>query len=495
MLLQVNRIGLDGFCGLAAQWVSRPAAVLQRATISAFMLMAAACGNLAGPDYERPDAPAKTTWSDNEAITVSAADTIRPDWWKNFNDPYLDQLIDQAIEGNYDLKILAARTGVAEAAIGQANAARLPTVDASLASRIRGGAGDGINESYSQAVGVGWEIDIWGKLKKGVQAQEADFKATEADWRAGYLTLASDLSNTYFRIRQFDEQIDRQRLALKRNEQMTRIYSSLHAEGVVPKTQLLRQQAEVNGLRNDLLELQRLRDLSENALATLLGTPAGELQIPPGHLSDEVHVMAVPGGLPSELLTRRPDIVAAEYRVLQAHELVGQARLAKLPSISLTAGSGTTSDSLSGLLKGWTFGLSPTIDFPIFDPSVNARLKVSEASTKVAEQEYRRTVIRAFEEVENALVNLDSRKGQRREIMAQREKLRIIADQVEMQLKEGMVSQLEVLESERSVLAAEQELLANQQLILGDTVELYKALGGGWPEEVVTSMAQTAARR
>jgi outer membrane protein TolC len=169
--------------------------------------------------------------------------------------------------------------------------------------------------------------------------------------------------------------------------------------------------------------------------------------------------------------------------------------LAKLPSINLTAGGGTTSPDLGSLLSAWTFGLSQMVSIPIFDPSVNARLKVSEASTRVAEQEYRATVIRAFEEVENALVNLASRNEQRQQIMGQREKLRIIARQVEAQLKEGMVSQLVVLESERSVLAAEQQLLLNQQLILSDTVELYKVLGGGWPDEVVNPTDQTSAQR
>jgi multidrug efflux system outer membrane protein len=495
MLLQLNWARMGGHDGFAAGALMRIATVLWRVTMGAFALVIAACGNLAGPEYERPDAPQKAAWSDADELGVSAKDTIRPDWWRNFNDEYLDMLMSRAITSNYDLQILAARTGVAEAAISQANAARLPTVDASLAGRVQGSAGGPTNNSYSQASAVGWELDIWGKAKKGVQAQEADFKATEADWRAGYLTLASDLSGTYFQLRQFDEQIDRQRLSLKRNERISAIYGSMHDEGIVPKTQVLKQQAEVDGLETDLLELQRLRALSENALATLIGVPAGDLEIPPGHLSATVELIVVPAGLPSSLLSRRPDIVAAEYRVLQAHELVGEARLAKLPSISLTAGSGTTSTALSSLLSGWTFGLSNMVSIPIFDPSVNARIKVSEASTKVAEQEYRATVIRAFEEVENALVNLDSHNAQRREITEQRHKLRIIARQVEAQLSEGMVSQLEVLESERSVLAAEQQLLLNQQLILSDTVELYKALGGGWPDEVVKSADQATAQR
>jgi NodT family efflux transporter outer membrane factor (OMF) lipoprotein len=453
-----------------------------------------ACGNLAGPEYERPEAPTKSDWNREDSVNVSAAETIRPDWWANFEDPDLDRLMATAIDNNYDLKVLAARTGVAQAAISQANAARLPTVDASLGGRVQTSEGLGTNTSYSQAAAVGWELDIWGKLQKGVQAQEAEVRATEADWRAGYLTMAADLSNTYFQLRQFDEQIERQHVALNRNQRIGRIYRMQHEEGIVPETQVMKQDAEIAGLKNDLIELQRLRTLSENALGTLTGAAAGELSVPAGALSESTRLITVPAGLPAQLLARRPDIVAAEFRVLQAHELEGQARLAKLPSISLTAGGGTTSNSLTNLLQGWTFGLSPTVNIPIFDPSVNARLKVNEASAKAADAEYRQVVIRAFEEVENALVNLASRKGQRSELRAQRDKLRMISVQVQAQLGEGMVSQLEVLEAERSVLAAEQQLLANKQQILSDTVELYKALGGGWPDEYVGTEERAAAQ-
>ncbi|OWW19445.1 hypothetical protein AYR66_07915 [Noviherbaspirillum denitrificans] len=132
----------------------------------------------------------------------------------------------------------------------------------------------------------------------------------------------------------------------------------------------------------------------------------------------------------------------------------------------------------------------PSISIPILDPSVKARVKTSEAQTKVAEEEYRKTVVTAFEEVENALVNLDAHKKQRVELQQQVENLRSVSTQVEAQLKEGVVSQLEVFETERSLLQAELALLANHQQILSDTVTLYKALGGGWPAVAVGNASQ-----
>ncbi len=457
----------------------------QRLLAAIFSLVLSACGNLAGPDYQRPAVVEKETWTDTDVLSQSPAATIRPDWWRNFGDPYLDKLMTRALANNLDLRLLAARIGVAEATIDQVNATRLPTIDTATGASFQKAEGGDVNRAVSQATALGWEIDIWGRLNKGVQAQTAEFRATESDWRAGYLTLAADVSTTYFSILQFDEQSDRQQQALINNEEILSIYENFFAEGLIAKTQVMQQQAEVNRLRRDQLELERLRELSENALATLLGVPAGELSVPMRHLSDSITPILVPGGLPAQLLSRRPDIIAAEYRVLQAHELVGQARLAQLPSISLTANTGNTSVQLADLLKTWTFGLTPAVNLPLFDPAVKARLRVSEAQTRVAEEQYRRTVMRAFEEVENALVNLSSRRRQHRQVLERRDKLRVVSDQVRAQMREGMVTQLEVFEAERSLLDAELALLANHQLLLSDTVALYKALGGGWPQQVV----------
>jgi outer membrane protein, multidrug efflux system len=255
----------------------------------------------------------------------------------------------------------------------------------------------------------------------------------------------------------------------------------MYQNGLVPQTQVLLQKAEINRLTNGLLELRRLRDLAENSLATLTGVPAGELKVPPGGLLARVQVPAVPGGLPSQLLSRRPDIVAAEYRVLEAYDLVGQAKLAQLPTVSLTGRLGTAALSPGDLFKSFTFSFLPSINFPMFDPNIKAQIKTTQAQTKVAQELYRRTVIGAFEEVENALVNLDAHRKQKTQLEEQTSYLRVAAAQTEAQLREGIASQLEVFEAERQLLAAQLALLAIHQQILSDTVTLYKTLGGGWP--------------
>jgi len=448
------------------------------------------CADVSMPAYQRPDSPAKTAWSGQAAAPVSASETITPDWWKAFGDPYLDSLIDQAISGNFDIKILAARIDVAAAGIGEARAGALPTVDVGAGASFEKTTGRPSSQQFNLATQVNWDIDVWGKVKKGVEAQTAEYRASEADWRAGYLTLVADVSTTYFQILQFDEQIDQQQKTLGKNKQILVIFEAMRKNGLIPETQVLQQRAEINRLTRDLLELRRSRALADNALATLVGVPAGDFKVPAGRLQAQVRRPPVPAGLPAQLLARRPDIVAAEYRVLEGYNLVGQAKLAQLPSISLTGRGGSSSFALTDLLKSFTFGFLPSINIPALNPGIKAHVKTTEAQIKVAEQQYRRTVMAAFEEVENALVNLDAHKKQHSELQEQTDHLQVVAAQIQAQLREGVVSQLQVFESERSLLAAQLALLANHQQILSDTVTLYKALGGVWSDVSVSNASE-----
>ncbi|WP_150699329.1 efflux transporter outer membrane subunit [Pandoraea terrae] len=463
-------------------------------TAAACAALLGACADFRPPEYHRPELPAKASWARQGSITVSPAETIVPNWWEGFKDPYLDALIQQALAGNYDIKILATRIKVAGAQIAEARAGALPTADLGAGVSLQKSTGQPATHQYNLATQVNWDIDIWGKVEKGVQAQTAEFRATEADWRAGYLTLVANVSTTYFQILQFDEQIDQQASTLSRNGQILATYQAMVQHGLLPKIRAMQQQAEINRLTKDLIELRRARDVSENALATLVGVPAGNFHVPKGHLQAKVQLPVVPAGLPSELLARRPDVVASEYRLLEAYNVVGQARLAQLPTIGLTGQGGTASFALTDLLKSFTFGLMPSINLPMLDPGVRARVKTTEAQVKVAENEYGRTVITAFEEVETALVNIDAHKQQHVELQQQVEQLRVVSAQIEAQVKEGVASQLEVFETERSLLAAQLALLANHQQILADTVTLYKVLGGGWPGTEVRNEAKIAVQ-
>ncbi len=445
-------------------------------------LFAASACSYFSPEYTRPDTPIKKSWVRHVPENVSATETIRPDWWRSFGDPYLDDLVARAIDQNLDLKILAARTGVAQATIGQVNAARLPTVEGAFGARFIKAPGQNMQKSYSYALGLSWEIDIWGKIQKSVEAQEAEVQATEADWRAGYLEIVSGVAQIYFQIRLLDEQIQQQKSSVTANRRILEIQKAMFDEGMIPESSVLQQSAEVDRFERDLMELERFRELAENGLATILGIPAGDFRVPPGSLRGVVHLIELPLGLPMDLLLNRPDIIAAEFRVLQVHNLISEARRGLLPTVSITGKGGMSSIKLTDLSRAFTYGLDPSIELPFLDPSIYARIDVTEAEVNVVKEEYRRTVITAFEEVENALVSLASHKSQKAELEERLKKLQAVAATFRAQLSEGVISQLQVLESERSLLVAEQLLSRNHQDILIDTIELYKALGGGWPK-------------
>jgi NodT family efflux transporter outer membrane factor (OMF) lipoprotein len=449
------------------------------------LVQLAGCANTNDSGYQSPSLPDKEGWSLTGGSPESAANAIRLDWWTQFGDAYLDGLVRQAIAGSQDVKILAARIDAAGIGLEQERVSTLPKVGLGASTDLAVTPNTTTRSYGVSLTGLNWEIDLWGKARKGIRAQQAEYKASEADYRAGYLSLVSEVASGYFQIRQFDEQIARQQSTLIKNQRILGILERQQREGLVPTTRVLQQQAENRGLQRDLLDLQRQRTLMENRLATLLGIPAGNLKVPQAPLSRTVQPLAVPAGLPADLLARRPDILAAEYRVLRAYELIGKARLAKLPSISLTGQGGLASAALATLLGNWTAGIGLVVNLPIFDPSLDLEIKRTQVDQQIAEEEYRRTVIRAFEEVENALVNLANRKQQLEELEKQLNDLRVVSNQVNAQLQAGLVSQLEVFESERTLLSSEQTLLEIKHQRLQDTVTLYKAMGGGWPRETV----------
>lgn len=451
--------------------------------ISAVLL--SSCVSMEGPEFERPEIPAKPDWSED----LGEEWAIEAEWWNRFGDPYLGRLIQTAIDGNADLRVLASRSGVAKAQISAAQASLLPNISAGLTTQttIAGDSPSVDSTQYNLGSELSWEIDVWGKARKGIDAQQAAYRASLADWRAGHLALVSDVAIAYLQLRLIDEQMIRQRAAIGRGEEILSIYTEMHAQGLTPQTNMLRQRAELSAQRAGLIDLQRSRDLTVNGLATLLGEPAGNLQIPSTATLMDIQRVDVSAGLPSEILARRPDIVAAEYRLLEACNLDSQARLAQLPQIGLTGVGGTAAFSVDEMFRTLTFGLSSFVRFPVFDPNVRARIGVSEAQISVAEDQYRATVMRAFEEVENALTNISRRKEQRLELDNRLSSLELAEQDVKAQFDLGMLSYVDMLEGQRSLLDAQQQLLLNRWQILIDTVNLFKALGGGWPSEQVGS--------
>lgn len=458
---------------------------LAAAFVAVAMLMGAAgCGTIQGPAYERPEVADKPQWSHLEGREITTSEVIQPDWWHGFGDPYLIQLIQRAIDQGMDMRIAALRLDRAGIQLGKDRFSQTPKIAMSPADSIARGRTDNqksatTRETESLGAALSWELDLWGKIRKDMQAADARYRATEMDWRGTQLTLIASVAERYFQIRQFDEQIGQQVDSKRQAEQLLDIYYAQHKEGMVPETKIRSQKAEINGLQNRLIELRRGRTESELKLATLLGVPAGELSVPAGSLRDSVRIIEMPEVLPADVLARRPDVLKAEYNVLQAHHLVGKARLARLPTFSLTGAAKTGTSFVSTVINTWTFGLAASWA-GLFDRDLKLDVKLNEADVRIAREEYRKTVLEAYEEVEIALVNLHARRQQIKELEAQVADLQVVRNVQDARLREGLVSQLEVFDTERTLLAAQQEILSMYQLVLTDTVTLYKALGGGW---------------
>lgn len=445
------------------------------------------CGTIQGPAYQRPDVPDKPQWSQLEGRELTTSEVIQPDWWHGFGDPYLTQIIQRAIDEGLDMRIAALRLDKAGIQLGKDRFSATPKVALSPADTIARGKRDSeksktTRDTESLGAALSWELDIWGKIRKDLQAADARYRATEMDWRAAQLALIASVAERYFQIRQFDEQIAQQIASKQQAEQLLGIYQAQHLEGMVPETRIRSQKAEISSLQNRLLEMQRGRTESELKLATLLGVPAGELTVPVGKLRDSVRLIEMPEVLPADVLSRRPDVLKAEYGVLQAHHLVGKARLARLPTFSLTGAAKTGTSFVSTVVNTWTFGLAASWQ-GLFDRDLAMDVKLNEAEVKISREEYRKTVLEAFEEVEIALLNLNARQQQIKELESQVADLQVVRNVQDARLREGLVSQLEVFDTERSLLGAQQEILSTYQQLLTDTVTLYKALGGGWESE------------
>ncbi len=475
---------------------SRPSRRIARCCACVALVVFAGCSAVGGPEYRRPDVPDKPQWSQLEHRELTTSEVIQPDWWTGFGDTELDTLIQRAMKDGQDLRIAALRLDKAGVQLGKDSLAGTPELTLAPTDTV----GRQKLESQSSAktrdtellgAGLTWELDLWGKIRKEVAAAGARYRATEMDWRATHLALVASVAERYFQIRQFDEQVTQQQQSLKQAQYLLQIYQAQHAEGMVPETRIRSQKAEIGNLTTQLLDMQRGRKEAELKLATLVGLPAGELSIPVAPLRDRVQLVRVPEVLPADMLARRPDVLKAEFAVLEAHHLVGKARLARLPTFSLSAVAKTGASLAAMVINSWSFGLT-TSTAGLFDRDTRIDVKLSEADVRIAREEYRKAVLQAYEEVEVALLNIYARHEQLQQLEQQVADLQVVRDVQDARLREGLVSQLEVFDTERSLLGARQSILSTYQQALMDTVILYKALGGGWPPENVGGMPRAA---
>ena len=243
------------------------------------------CATVAGPEYVRPDStPVKSGWSLNSLDPSKGSQVIRKDWWTEFEDPYLNSLVEKALSGNITIQVAAARVEEAKAGIQRGEAARLPrlSLGGGVTSTISGGSGRSTATATNASISgnSSWELDIWGKMKKGISAQKATYKASEADWRGTWLLITASVAEKYFLIRQFDELIENQQNTLDRSSSILSAFERQLEQGLRTRSEVMAQKAEINLLDTQSLELKRLRTNTQNELATLLGVSAGDFEVP-----------------------------------------------------------------------------------------------------------------------------------------------------------------------------------------------------------------------
>lgn len=448
----------------------------------------------APPPAAAASAPAQAASSVNVGGTTFKQ--ARPDpgvptpdaWWTLFKDPVLDDLESRLAVGNEDIKSALAQVESARATLDAANRAFFPTLSVGLnGTRSKPSSGNaqvvarGIRDSYSLTANASWEADVWGRLSQAASAAGNTFQATQDDLAAARLSAQALLAQTYFSMRAAEAQralYERTVTAYERSLELTK---ARYESGVIGTTDVLQAQTTLRNAQASLAEATASRQQLEHAIAVLLGIPPSSLQIDPiDKLPDPV---AIPTLLPSTLLERRPDINAAQRRVLAAYQQIGIANAAYYPSLTLSASSGYTSAALSNLVNvpnlAWSLGLS--IAQSIFDNGARQLASAqARASAEVAASTYRKTVLTAFQEVEDNLVLAEQLQQevqlQTDALDAARRNLGIVQDQY----RAGTVSFLDVTTAQASVLSTENSLLTvrNRQLAAANT--LLKNIAGRW---------------
>lgn len=451
------------------------------------------------PTYQRPAAPVAAAYPQDTAgaaartsvaLPASAAAAVDTGWRSFFADAQLQQLITTALENNRDLRTAVLRIDEARALYDVQSADRLPNLNASASvaraktpAFLSSSGHSTIGKRYDAGLAISaFELDFLGRVKSLSDAALASYLATEEARQAAQISLVAQVAQAYYTERAYAEQLalaQQTYAARSRSYQLTQQRAEV---GASSRLDLRSAETLMETARAAALSLARQRAQAENALTLLVGQslPAASGALPDQRQLDAMS--ALPAGLPSELLTRRPDIRAAEQRLKAATANIGAARAAFFPRISLTTTLGASSPSLGGLFDSgsgsWSF--APQLSLPIFDAGRNrANLSLAETRQNIAVADYEKTIQTAFREVADALAARDylgeQVQAQSSIVEAQADRLKLL----QLRFEQGIASSLDVLDAQRELFSAQQTLVQVRQQRSGNAVDLYRALGGG----------------
>lgn len=441
------------------------------------------CACALGPDFVRPDITTpgafRMAWVEGESIANLP-------WWEILRDPELQKLVRIALRENRDLHQAVASVEEFQARLSIARTDFAPqlsaTANAPAFGRMNATSLPGFPtpSSYSVQGNLSWEIDLWGRVRRANEAARAELLAREENRRAVVLQLVSGVAQAYFDLRQLDMQLEIVRYTLQSWEGSVRIARARLRQGLIPRLDADQFEAERANAAARMAELERQMVQKEDELSVLLGRDPA--RIPRGRaLTEQMLLPAVPAGLPSELLERRPDILQAEQQLTAATARIGVAQAERFPKITLTGLLGVASPQLSALGSGAFGSAGLGLAAPLFNaPALGFQQKAAEAQARQALAQYEQTILVAFREVEDALVAVRTAREQTEAQEAQVGSLRSALHLAELRYKGGLSNYLDVLTAKRNLFDVELSLTATRRLRLVSMIQLYKALGGGW---------------
>jgi len=454
-------------------------------------LAAALSGCMVGPDYQRPDAAVPDAYKEAGEWRPAQPrdDASRGRWWELFGDPQLNSLIEQVEISNQNVLVAEAQFRQARALVAASRAALFPTLtgNASITrsrspTGVIGGTTAGrVITNRSASLDAGWELDLWGQLRRTVEANTASSQASSANLAAARLSAQAELASDYFQLRMLDAQkqlLDDTAAAFQKSLDLTK---NRYDAGVAAKVDVVQAETQLRSTQADAIDLGVQRAQLEHAIAVLTGKPPAEFSIVRAPLA--VSMPVIPLGMPSELLERRPDIAAAERRVAAANAQIGVAKAAFFPSLTISASDGFRSADASQWFTApsrfWSIG--PALAQSIFDAGLRrAQTDQAVAGYDATVAEYRQTVLAGFQEVEDNLAALrileEEAKVQEDAVRAARESVALTLNQY----KAGTVSFLNVAVVQTTQLANERTAVGILGRRLVAAVTLVKALGGGW---------------
>ncbi|MCU0303072.1 MAG: efflux transporter outer membrane subunit [Thermoanaerobaculales bacterium] len=454
---------------------------MTRRILLAVLLLPAAAACTVGPDYQRPPVTTPDEWRQAAAVDASLANVP---WWELFEDDQLRSLIKIALEENHDLKIAVERIEEARALYGYSRADLYPQIDASAsAGALQAAPADDSTERYTLDVGLSWEVDLFGRIRRANEAEYANLVATEEARRAVAISLVSAVAQAYVELRDLDERLAIAQRTLESRREYVTLALDRFSGGVTPELDWRQAEAEMHRIEAIVHQLEAQVVQKENEISFLLGRSPGSV-LRGRSVGDQVVPPAVPAGLPAGLLEQRPDIREAEQQLIATNALIGEAKAMLYPRIALTGSYGAASSDLDDLLDGSSeaWNIFAGLVQPIFNAGKNRRrVEVRESQARQAAYAYERAVLQALREVEDALVGLEKAAQQR---AAQAE--RVVAEQTVLELSEvrylgGVTDYLEVLDAQRSLFNAENDAVAAVSDHVTWLIRLYRALGGGWP--------------